>query len=57
MVKIRAYKGILYIFQQVQKNIENMLTSYIYGSILKMLQGSRAHNIVFPFVGIEKRLL
>ena len=25
-----------------------MLTSYIHGSILKMLQGSKAHNIVFP---------
>ena len=30
-----------------------MLTSYIYGSILKMLQGSKAHTYVFP-VGIEK---
>ena len=34
-----------------------MLTSYIYGSILKMLQGSKAHNIVFPFVGIEKAVI
>ena len=34
-----------------------MLTSYIHGSILKMLQGSKAHNIVFPFVGIEKAVI
>ena len=30
-----------------------MLTSYIHGSILKMLQGSKVHTYVFP-VGIEK---
>ena len=30
-----------------------MLTSYIHGSILKLLQGSKAH-ILFSFVGIEK---
>ena len=52
MGKIRTYMSILYIFQQGQKKyFKNMLTSYIHGSILKMLLREQGTHIVFPLLG------
>ena len=43
-----VYEYSIYIPASAKKYFKNMLTSYIHGSILKMLQGSKAHILFSP---------